>query len=49
MKRESIMKTSFEELVELMVKHDMEKVATERAEEYIKMNLAEYLDNGVVK
>ncbi len=42
-------KTSFEELVELMVKHDMEKVAVERAEEHIKMNLAEYLEKGVVK
>ena len=42
-------KTSFEKLVELMVKHDMEKVAVERAEEHIKMNLAEYLEKGVVK
>ena len=42
-------KTSFEELVELMTKHDMEKVAVERAEEHIKMNLAEYLEKGVVK
>ena len=42
-------KTSFEELVELMVKHDMEKVAVERAEEHIKTNLAEYLEKGVVK
>jgi GDPmannose 4,6-dehydratase len=42
-------KTSFEELVELMVKHDMEKVAVERAEEHIRMNLAEYLEKGVVK
>lgn len=42
-------KTSFEELVELMVKHDIEKVAVERAEEHIKMNLAEYLEKGVVK
>lgn len=36
-------KTSFEELVKLMVRHDMEKVAIERAEENIKTNLAEYL------
>ena len=43
------MKTSFEELVELMVKHDMEKVAVERAEEHIKLNLEEYLEKGVVK
>ena len=42
-------KTSFEELVERMVKHDMEKVAVERAEEHIKTNLAEYLEKGVVK
>ncbi|MBO4337048.1 MAG: GDP-mannose 4,6-dehydratase, partial [Lachnospiraceae bacterium] len=43
------LKTSFEELVELMVKHDMEKVAVERAEEHIKLNLEEYLEKGVVK
>ncbi|MCQ2492967.1 MAG: GDP-mannose 4,6-dehydratase [Lachnospiraceae bacterium] len=43
------LKTSFEELVELMVKHDMEKVAVERAGERIKINLEEYLEKGVVK
>ena len=43
------LKTSFEDLVRLMVEHDMKKVATERAEEYIKTNLAEYLEKGVVK
>ena len=42
-------KTSFEELVELMVKHDMEKVAVERAGEQIKTNIAEYLEKGAVK
>lgn len=42
-------KTSFEELVEIMTKHDMEKVAVERAEEHIKTNLEEYLEKGVVK
>ena len=42
-------KTSFEELVSIMVKHDMEKVAVERAGERIRMNLAEYLEKGVVK
>ncbi len=42
-------KTSFEELVKLMVEHDMEKVAVERAEDHIKTNLAEYLEKGVVK
>lgn len=40
-------KTSFEELVRLMVDHDMKKVAEERAVEH--MNLAEYLEKGVVK
>ena len=43
------LKTSFEQLVEIMVKHDMEKVAVERAGERIKMNLEEYLEKGVVK
>ncbi|WP_022761027.1 GDP-mannose 4,6-dehydratase [Butyrivibrio sp. AD3002] len=42
-------KTSFEELVEIMTKHDMEKVAVEHASERIKTNLAEYLEKGVVK
>jgi GDPmannose 4,6-dehydratase len=42
-------KTGFEELVALMTKHDMEKVAVERAEEHIKLNLEEYLEKGVVK
>ena len=42
-------KTSFEELVRLMVKHDMEKVAVERVGERVRMNLAEYLEKGVVK
>lgn len=42
-------KTSFEELVKIMVEHDMEKVAVERAEEHIKCNLEEYLEKGVVK
>ena len=37
-------KTSFEELVKIMTKHDMEKVAVERAEEHIRQNLAEYLE-----
>ena len=32
-----------------MVEHDMKKVAVERAEEHIQMNLAEYLEKGVVK
>ena len=42
-------KTSFEELVELMVNHDMEKVAVERAEEHVRTNLEEYLEKGMVK
>ena len=42
-------KTSFEELVRLMVDHDMKKVAAERAEEHIQCNLEEYLEKGVVK
>ena len=42
-------KTSFEELVAIMVKHDMEKVAVERAEERIRTNLVEFLEKGVVK
>jgi len=40
--------TSFEELVRLMVEHDMKKVAKENAVERI-INLAEYLEKGVVK
>ena len=42
-------KTSLEELVRIMVEHDMKQVAVERASERIKMNLAEYLEKGVVK
>ena len=42
-------KTSFEELVRIMVEHDMKKVAVERAEEQLKTNLAEYLEKGVTK
>lgn len=42
-------KTTFEELVQLMVKHDMEKVAVERASEKLRLNLAEYLEQGIVK
>ncbi len=42
-------KTSFEQLVNLMVDADMAKVAMERAGEQVKMNLAEYLEKGIVK
>ncbi|HBO05422.1 MULTISPECIES: GDP-mannose 4,6-dehydratase [Bacteroides] len=43
------MKTSFEELVSIMMKHDMEKVAVERVAGHIRTNLAEYLEKGIVK
>ena len=43
------MKTSFEELVSNMMKHDMEKVAVERVAGHIRTNLAEYLEKGIVK
>ena len=42
-------KTSFEDLVKIMVYHDMRKVAVERAEEQIHRNLAEYLERGISK
>ena len=42
-------KTSFEQLVNLMVDADMEKVAVERAGEHVLTNLAEYLEKGIVK
>ena len=42
-------KTSFEELVKIMVDSDIAKVAVERASEKVKMNLAEYLEKGIVK
>ncbi len=42
-------KTSFEELVKIMVDSDMEIVAVERASEQVKTNLAEYLEKGIVK
>lgn len=42
--------TTFEELVRIMVKHDMKKVEVEGAAEFIrKANLAEYLEKGIVK
>ena len=41
--------TTFEGLVKIMVDHDMAKVAVERAEEHIRLNLEEYLEKGVVK
>ena len=45
-------KTSFEQLVELMVKHDMHLIRSERVKELMnerKLNLAEYLEKGIVK
>ena len=42
-------KTSFEELVRIMVDSDMAKVASEGAAEKVRTNLAEYLEKGIVK
>ena len=42
-------KTSFEELVKLMVDSDMAKVAAESAGQKVRTNLAEYLEKGIVK
>lgn len=42
-------KTSFEDLVKLMVDHDMAKVAAEGAAAKVRTNLAEYLEKGIVK
>ena len=42
-------KTTFEELVKLMVKSDMAKVAGEGAAAKVRTNLAEYLEKGIVK
>ena len=41
--------TSFEELVKIMVNHDVAKVAIEKAGDDIRVNLAEYLEKGIVK
>lgn len=42
-------KTPFEELVKIMVEHDMRKVAGESAAQKVRTNLAEYLEKGIVK
>lgn len=42
-------KTSFEELVRIMVESDMAKVAVDDAGIKVRCNLAEYLEKGVVK
>ena len=41
--------TSFEQLVEIMVRHDMEKVAADHVAGVMRTNLAEYLEKGIVK
>ena len=41
--------TSFEQLVEIMVEHDMAKVAAEDVASRVRTNLAEYLEKGIVK
>lgn len=41
--------TSFEELVRIMVAHDMQKVAAEHVASVMRTNLAEYLEKGIVK
>ena len=41
--------TSFEELVRIMVTHDMQKVAAEHVTSVMRTNLAEYLEKGIVK
>ena len=42
-------KTTFEQLVKLMVEHDVAKVAAEGAAAKVRTNLAEYLEKGIVK
>ena len=42
-------KTSFEELVKIMVDADMAKVAGDNASEKVRTNLVEYLEKGIVK
>ena len=42
-------KTSFEELVRIMVDHDMKKVRVERANEVVADNLEAYLEKGIIK
>lgn len=42
-------KTTFEELVRLMVRSDIKKVAADHAAEQARTNLAEYLEKGIVK
>ncbi len=42
-------KTPFDQLVKLMVDHDIAKVAAEGAAAKVRTNLAEYLEKGIVK
>ena len=42
-------KTSFEELVKIMVDSDMKKVAADDAAAKVRVNLEEYLEKGIVK
>ena len=42
-------KTSFEQLVKIMVESDIAKVASEGAAAKVRTNLAEYLEKGIVK
>ena len=42
-------KTTFDQLVKIMVDADMAKVAIEKAGEKIRTNLAEFLERGIVK
>lgn len=41
--------TSFEELVRIMVAHDMQKEAADHVASVMRTNLAEYLEKGIVK
>ena len=42
-------KTTFGQLVKIMVDADMAKVAVERASDHVRTNLVEYLEKGIVK
>lgn len=42
-------KTPFEKLVKIMIDHDMKFVVSENTNEYNDVNLAEYLEKGIVK
>lgn len=42
-------KTTFEELVRIMVESDMKKVAADDAASKVRVNLEEYLEKGIVK